>query len=196
MWQDENARRTAAWIIEGTAAAAAYSVYATDMHRTDFFELHKVDEKLTDGVWGDANDIEYYTQDFWVTLGQRFGRDISYLRPVLENGGATTQPVADALSSTLGFPFADLYWFWVKNQVFEQFYNLDDVLADACQLNTAVLTKQAPTLFNYHPTENQAYPSTITFAAVAAAHPSSGDQVPRDDHRRRGAAPICGLRRH
>jgi hypothetical protein len=99
--QDTEAGDEQAWIIEGMATAAKESYFLDgQMLRSQiggWEKPQKVDDALDVGVWEDVPRDEYFAQDFWVYVGQRFGLGLGYLAPILEAGGATTGGVMAAL---------------------------------------------------------------------------------------------------
>ena len=133
-----------AWIIEGMATMAMESYYLDDtVVRSTEQEwqkpLLKIDESPRHAIWGDEPLNEYYAQDFWVYMGQRFLEDLGYVDQILEEGGATTEGVALALAAKFNVPFDELFWGFVKNQAIENLYSLGDNEGILCTANYGAL---------------------------------------------------------
>jgi hypothetical protein len=151
-----------AWIIEGMATMAMESYFLEDEVVRSANEpwqkpLLVVNASPRHGVWGDDAENEYHAQDFWVYIGQRFGEDLGYLDPILEEGGATTEGTAVALEGMFGIPFKELYWGFVRNQIIENLYDLGDANGTLCTLNEAALFGP-PVQWPYHPLDYWEYP--------------------------------------
>lgn len=168
VWDDRLTQQDEDWVIEGMAHSASESHLLPTMKRSSAFgltNLHTVDTALNQGTVEEPSLVEYLAQDFWVYLGQRHSRDMSYLGPLLAQGGTKTASMAAAVSAEFGAPFADLYWGWVRNQVFECTYDLGGGLGNPCELNTNALTGGATAVFTYTAAASQ-YPFTTTYVTL------------------------------
>jgi hypothetical protein len=173
--QDVEAGNEQDWIIEGMATAAKESYFVdNEMLRTQlggWERPQKVDDALDVGISTDNSLNEYFAQDFWVYVGQRFGLGLGYLAPILQTGGATTAGVIAALENELGVPFHELYWGWVKNQVFEKELDLGGGLGARCTLTNDALTPSvSPVVWNYDPEENIEFPPDAPIASIDPLH--------------------------
>jgi hypothetical protein len=141
----------AAWVVEGTAtAAAAWNGMMNRAHGP----LHPANISMLSEV----GNAEYLAQDFWVHLftstspegGARRALPLGTLDSLFERG-ASTQNVADELQSSANYaPLSEEYWAWAKNQVFEKTDvtfaepGLGDVLSNPCSLEPKLIDVRGP----------------------------------------------------
>jgi len=101
------------WYVEGMAEASVHSESAMKRRRRN---RHLVDIPLN------GKKQAYRTQDFWVAVGNRLHRGVTYLIPVLFEG-KNLEDVDQALKNSFGNTFpdglSDAYWAWVKPHTFE-----------------------------------------------------------------------------
>ena len=118
------------WIIEGTADAAIESFFGIPndprlMHRSSIRNFRKVDTALV--YENPDNDpyrlYDYEAQDFWVYTARTQGNfGLSGLIPMFNLGLINHKRMGEFESDTrsiLGDTLPELYWSWVKNQVYE-----------------------------------------------------------------------------
>jgi len=146
------------WVLEGTARAAQSSL--------DTWEK-------TGGV----RDIDlplgkkrgqYQAQDFWIYLGMREGKDLTYLIPFFEEGSETED--VDAVIQR-DYPhlnsLSEVYWDWVKNQAFEKRIDFDGVLGAQCELTRIPAGYRA---LNINDRPPDGAPAKITYALAPPAN--------------------------
>lgn len=164
MWDRQHGRQQD-WIIEGMATSAMRSYFDAKMARTGYFginNLRKVNMALTEGTANNAALDEYWSQDFWVYLGQKQNKNLGYLGQLLAVGGANVDGISLALPAvTAGQEsFADNYWGWVKNQTIEHTLDLGGGPGQLCMLAPEALNPGQPIAF---PSEKQYYPFTLAW---------------------------------
>jgi hypothetical protein len=152
------------WFEEGQAATAAFS--GIDMSRDGGNLVRVIDLSLLEDrnlPGRKESRLEYQAQDFWVYLGKRLGRGLTYLIPFLE-GGSLPADVDETLQNEIESPdLPDLrtaFWEWSKNQAFEKALDLGNgVLGGSCDWNSDVATAYG-VVYDPHdsPPASQRYP--------------------------------------
>jgi hypothetical protein len=118
------------WVIEGSAAAVEHSWDQMRLQRSPDYgaELRFVDLAMSDKHQSD--DLQQYrAQEFWVYYSQEYAQNLSFFKDIFPEG-ATSNAVESGLPDDA--PLKEVYWGWVKNQVFEKKIDFDGILTDEC----------------------------------------------------------------
>lgn len=123
------------WVFEGTATVAEVSIGG--VHRSFARDPRDIGEPLIQTYTNSTTNDSYEGQDFWFYLLDENGLSLNYFEQIFQ-GGAEAMDV----NTTVG-NLQDLYFEWVRNQVYEHHNDMEGLFTGAQCSNQGLLNHLA-----------------------------------------------------